>query len=194
MSSPSGTSLRMLRYPPQPAEDRRISLLGHTDIGSLTILFNITCGLQLLPPGAGPRDESSWVYVKPAPRCAIVNFGDAMVEWSAGILHSNMHRVIFAPGKQAQVTRYSLAYLMQLNSNALMKRLSEGDSLIPALEEGEEDNLINARQWEAHKAVAIRAGRDNTRSRGGREIKLEGKKTVSAVLEVTKAEVGAVGA
>lgn len=75
-----------------------------------------------------------------------------------------------------------------------MKRLPGGDSLIPAPEEGEEDNLMNARQWEAHKAVAIRQGRDNARSRGGRDIKLEGKNKVSAVFEVVRAEVGAIGA
>jgi len=194
ISTPSGTSLRMLRYPPQPADDRRTSLLGHTDIGTLTILFNITGGLQLLAPGADPRDEGSWVYVQPVPGCAIVNLGDAMVEWTAGILRSNMHRVTFAPGEQSRVTRYSLAYLVRPDGNAPMKRLTGGDSLIPAPEEGEEDNLMNARQWEAHKAVAIRQGRDNARSRGGRDIKLEGKNKVSAVFEVVRAEVGAIGA
>lgn len=102
ISTPSGTSLRMLRYPPQPVDDRRTSLLGHTGIGTLTILFNITGGLQLLAPGADPRDEGSWVYVQPVPGCAIVNLGDAMVEWTAGILRSNMHRVTFAPGEQVQ--------------------------------------------------------------------------------------------
>ena len=36
MTSISGTSLRMLRYPPQPAGDQRTSLVGHTDLGTLT--------------------------------------------------------------------------------------------------------------------------------------------------------------
>jgi isopenicillin N synthase-like dioxygenase len=36
ITSPSGTSLRMLRYPPQPTGDQRTSLVGHTDLGSLT--------------------------------------------------------------------------------------------------------------------------------------------------------------
>ena len=56
-----------------------------------------------------------------------------------------------------------------------MNRLAGGESLIPPIEEGEEDNKMNAREWESHKAVAIKAGRDNARSRGGREIKLDGK-------------------
>jgi isopenicillin N synthase-like dioxygenase len=167
---PSGTSLRMLKYPPQPEGDQRTSLLGHTDIGTLTILFNITGGLQLLSPGADPKDESSWMYIQPAPGCAIVNLGDAMVEWSAGILRSNMHRVTFAPGEQGKVDRYSLAYLVRAVGDASMKRLSGDGSLIPGLSEGEEENEMNAKQWEVAKGVAIMSGRDNARSRGGREI------------------------
>jgi isopenicillin N synthase-like dioxygenase len=170
MTRPSGTALRLLKYPPQPAGDQRTSLLGHTDIGSLTILFNITGGLQLLTPGADPKDESSWMYVKLVPGCAIVSLGDAMVEWSAGILRSNMHRVTFAPREQGKVPRYSVAYLVRPDGDAPMKRLASGESLIPELEEGEEDNELTAREWEAQKAIAIRSGRDCARSRGDREI------------------------
>lgn len=185
----SGTSLRMLRYLPQPEQDRQTSLLGHTDIGSLTILFNVIGGLQLLSPGADPKDNNSWVYAQPQPGCAIVNLGDAMVEWTAGILRSNMHRVTFAPGKQSKKTRYSLAYLIRPFGEAPMSRLAGGESLIPPIEEGEEDNKMNASEWESHKAVAIRAGKDNARSRGGREIKLDGKRDF-----VTGFTIGAVGA
>lgn len=170
MDLPSGTNLRMLHYPPQPDDDRRTSFLGHTDIGTLTILFNITGGLQLLPPGADPQDESSWVYVQPVPGCAIVNLGDAMVEWSAGVLRSNMHRVAFAPGEQGTVSRYSLAYLVRPDGEAPMKKLFGVGSLIPGLEDGEEENMMNARQWEAEKGKALTQGRDIARSRGGREI------------------------
>jgi isopenicillin N synthase-like dioxygenase len=127
-------------------------------------------GLQLLTPDADPRIESSWVWIQPQPGCAIVNLGDAMVEWSGGVLRSNMHRVTFAPGEQSNSTRHSLAYLVRPDGTAPMKRVAEGDSLIPKLEEGEEENLMNAREWEAHKAVAIRAGRDNARSRGGKPL------------------------
>ncbi|KAI0159975.1 putative oxidoreductase [Hypoxylon sp. FL1284] len=184
LDKPSGTALRLLRYLPQPTTDRRTSLLGHTDIGSLTILFNVTGGLQLLSPGTDPTDEANWRYVKPAPGCAIVNLGDAMVEWSAGVLRSNMHRVTFAPGAAGQVPRYSHAYLVRPEAEAPMKRLAGGDSLIPELAQGEEDNMMNAKEWEAHKAVAIRQGKDNARSRGGREIKLKGEKVAIAVSEV----------
>ncbi|TVY73201.1 Oxidoreductase vrtI, partial [Lachnellula suecica] len=153
---PSGTHLRMLRCPAQkylsvspqqPPDDQRTSLLGHTDIGSLTILFNITGGLQLLNPST-----SRWEWVKPQPNCAIINLGDAMVEWTAGILRSNMHRVAFAPGEQGRMPRYSLAYLVRPEAGAPMKRLAGGGSLIPGLEEGEEENGLTAGEWEVKKA------------------------------------------
>ncbi|TEY29576.1 hypothetical protein BOTCAL_0938g00020 [Botryotinia calthae] len=188
ITEPSGTSLRMLRYEPQPLDDRRTSLLGHTDIGSLTLLFNITGGLQLLTPDADPSIESSWTYVKPQPSTCIVNLGDAMVEWTAGILRSNMHRVTYAPGEQGATTRYSLAYLVRPSGVASMKRLAPPNhpsSLVPQILEGEDgDNEMNAREWEAHKAVAIRAGKDNARSRGGRPFKVDGQHVLPAVISV----------
>jgi hypothetical protein len=51
-----------------------------------------------------------------------------------------------------------------------MKRLSGGDSLVPELEEGEEEILMTRKEWQANKDVALRAGRDNARSRSGREL------------------------
>jgi isopenicillin N synthase-like dioxygenase len=186
MTAPSGTSLRMLRCLPQPTDDRRTSLLGHTDLGSLTILFNITGGLQLLAPDSpNAKDERNWRYVQPVPGCAIVNLGDAMVEWTAGILRSNMHRITFAPGEQGTVPRYSLAYLVRPDGDAPMKRLSGGESLIPEPEQGEaDDSSMNARQWEAYRAVAIGQGRDNARSRGGRPLKVDGKSACPTAIAV----------
>ncbi|KAL9122942.1 MAG: hypothetical protein Q9187_000497 [Circinaria calcarea] len=164
----SGTAVRLLRYMPQPAGDRRTSLLGHTDIGSVTLLFNVLGGLQILPAGLDNVD-GNWRYVKPQPGCAILSLGDAMVEWTAGILRSNLHRVTYAPGEQANTPRYSVAYLVRPEASVSMKRLGVG-GVIPALQEGEEDVDMDVTEWERQKATAIQSGMDNARSRGGREI------------------------
>jgi len=66
-----------------------------------------------------------------------------MVQWSGGILGSNMHRVATAPGQQAGWTRYSLAYLVRPESNVSMRRLA-GSEFIPDPDEGEEDEDICA--------------------------------------------------
>jgi len=170
-TKPSGTSLRLLRYAPQAANDRRTSLLGHTDIGTVTILFNVLGGLQILKPDADPAAEENWMWVKPQPNCAIVSLGDAMVEWSGGILRSNMHRVTYGPGPQAECVRYSAAYLARPALDVPMRRVG-GGNVIPPLEEGEEDVGYSAVEWEVLKAKAITSGRDNARSRGGRPIEI----------------------
>jgi len=134
----------MLRYDPQPTGDRRTSLLGHTDIGSVTVLFNIVGGLQILPRDC-ENIEENWRYVRPKPGRVLVHLGDAMVEWTAGILHSNLHRITYPPGEQSSCIRYSLAYLIRPGANVSMKRLASGNSLIPVVEDHEEELDFDAR-------------------------------------------------
>ena len=70
------------------------------------MLFNRLGGLQVrLPEEMRARLRSrngedgegdvagGWAYVLPLPGHAIVNLGDALVKFSAGVLTSNIHRV-----------------------------------------------------------------------------------------------------
>ena len=79
LSVPSGTQTRLLKFSPQPSDDRRTSVVAHTDLGTITVLFNILGGLQFLPLGF-ENTESNWEYVRPEHGCAIINLGDAMVK------------------------------------------------------------------------------------------------------------------
>ncbi|KAI9466616.1 Clavaminate synthase-like protein [Lactarius psammicola] len=88
---------------PEPPD--RAAIGAHTDFGSLSFLHNRLGGLQVLPPGT---DE--WKYVKPMPGHAICNIADAMAIFSAGILHSNLHRVVPPPKAQALFDRRSLVF------------------------------------------------------------------------------------
>lgn len=49
-----------------------------------------------------------------------------MVKFSAGILRSNLHRVVTPPGEQARHTRYSLVYFSRPEHEVVMKRASGG--------------------------------------------------------------------
>lgn len=140
----SGDQVRILKYDPQPHQDRRTSLVPHTDFGSVTSLFNILGGLQVLPIGAA-NNEENWRYVKPQTGCVIINLGDSMAKWTNGLLKSAMHRVTYAPGKQANVTRWSLAYFGHAHNGTLMKRMDGG--VIPELTEGEEEKEMTAEDW-----------------------------------------------
>jgi len=165
VDEPSGTVIRMIRYPPQ-MNDHRTALLPHTDYGSLTVVTSVLGGLQILPHDGGKDD---WRYVKPEPGCAIVNIGDALVEWTGGVLRSNLHRVTFAPGAQAEYVRHSVAYLIRPGRNVSMKRLVGGR--IPAVEDGDEELDLTANEWEMKKAMALKSGADIAKSRGGKALK-----------------------
>ncbi|KAF2643106.1 Clavaminate synthase-like protein [Massarina eburnea CBS 473.64] len=141
LSSPSGCHIRFIRAPPQPIDQRTLTLGEHTDFGSLTILFNRIGGLQVKLP-----NTTDWVYVRPMPGCAIVNLGDAMVKFTAGILRSNLHRVVSPPGSQADMVRYSLVFFQRPEYDVKMRRLEGG--LVDGVpkDDGEVDGE-STREW-----------------------------------------------
>ncbi|KAL8658847.1 MAG: hypothetical protein Q9226_000737 [Calogaya cf. arnoldii] len=163
----SGTSLRLLKALPSASDTKpRTDLVGHTDLGSITMLFNVIGGLQILPPSASEKpSDSDWRFVRPMPDCALINLGDAMVQWSGGVVRSNMHRVATAPGAQKGVERLSVAYLLRPALETFMQRLKGGT--IDAGEEEEED--ICARDWEGMRAAQIVKGENKPGSIGGKK-------------------------
>ncbi len=60
--------------------------------------------------------NGEWLSVQPLPGHAIVNLGDAMVKFSDGLLKSNMQRVITIPELSEEVDRYSVVYLMEIET------------------------------------------------------------------------------
>ncbi|ORY25527.1 hypothetical protein BCR39DRAFT_471285 [Naematelia encephala] len=117
----SGDHVRFTQSPPQPWDDERAARAAHTDFGSITILFNWLGGLQIRT-----ADTNKWVYVRPVPGSCIVNLGDAMVKFTGGILRSNIHRVVPAPGEQAGLTRNSLVFFSRPEDAVVLKRLKGG--------------------------------------------------------------------
>lgn len=166
----SFTMFRLIRLPPcNTEEDKRASMVTHTDFGTITLLVNILGGLQVLEPGQKDINQN-WKYIKPEAKCLIVNMGDAMVEWSGGVLRSNLHRVSYAPGDQSQHARYSIAYLRRPAKEADMKRLRGG--LVPDLEDSH-DCQDSAYSWEQKKTLAIIHNHNLVGSAGGRPLKGE---------------------
>jgi isopenicillin N synthase-like dioxygenase len=167
LDTPSATSVRLLLSPAQPVKDpRRINFGGHTDIGIITLLFNVAGGLQVLPAGLEEVDEN-WRYIRPQPGCALINIADTLTEWTGGLLRSSIHRVVSPPGTQAQLPRQSLAYLVRAEKGATVQRL-KGGSVIPPLEDGEEDDTRNVDSWAAWRAQQIMNGVLKAESRGGK--------------------------
>ncbi|KAK8046183.1 hypothetical protein PG996_014247 [Apiospora saccharicola] len=161
---PSGTVIRIIKaFAAERDEDVRTSMIHHTDFGTITLLANVIGGLQVLSPGKSPIDQEAWGWVRPQPGCLIVNLGDAMVQWTGGMLRSNVHRVNCAPGQQRFVDRYSLAILARPERKASMRKLIDGmgnDGY------GEDDDLT-AWEWEVKKAMALKRGDAVAKSTGG---------------------------
>lgn len=65
--------LRLLHYIAQPVSNTGVPQTPHTDLGSLTLLFTKTPGLQVLHP-----HSTEWAFVVPKRGCTVVNIGDGM--------------------------------------------------------------------------------------------------------------------
>ncbi|KJZ72349.1 hypothetical protein HIM_08275 [Hirsutella minnesotensis 3608] len=162
----SDTSIRLLHAQPQSAKHREfITLGGHTDIDTITLLFNVVGGMQILPMGE-ERTGDKWLYVQPAPGHVIINFGDTLVEWTGGLLRTSLHRVVAAPGPQSSVIRRSVAYLQRPRASASMRRLVGGR--IPLIQEAEDDwGDVPVDDWAASRVRQIILGQLKPETRGG---------------------------
>ncbi|TGO65260.1 hypothetical protein BCON_0003g00540 [Botryotinia convoluta] len=140
---------------PKSVKEEFVTLNNHTDIGSITLLFTVCGGLQVL--GAGIENiDANWRYVRPEPGCVIILIGDTMVEWTAGALRASLHRVVTAPGKQAAATRLGLGYFLRPSHTTRMSRLVSGNGTIPMLapgEVGEERSVTEWAHWKANGDV-----------------------------------------
>ncbi len=155
ITEPSGGSARILKYPPQPLDDQRISHAPHTDFGSVTLLFSQVGGLQVRPPGM----TSAWGYVVSEPGHAVVNLGDGMVKFTNGLLRSAYHRVISPPGAQAALTRYSLVYFARAEDEVLLKRLES--KVIPELCADETEDVVSTKEWILRRIQAMKQASRN---------------------------------
>ena len=180
----SGDQVRFLKAPPQKQDDVYISLGEHTDFGSITILFNRLGGLQVkVPPnleteacrtnsaeyknGAdSDKDQGRWMFIRPLPYHAIINLGDALAKFSNGILRSNIHRIIPAPGLQASGTKYSVVYFARPEDDVVLKSMlhsgqtkdhenvQEGKGTDAWTLKGEIQENMSSKEWIYQRALA----------------------------------------
>ncbi|RFU27497.1 hypothetical protein B7463_g8847, partial [Scytalidium lignicola] len=137
----SGDHVRFNKKAPSEFSEERAKQGEHTDFGSLTILFNWLGGLQIRLPETG-----EWVYVRPVPGSAVVNLGDALVKFTAGLLRSNVHRVATPLPPQDGLDRYSLVYFSRPEDAVVLRRLKGG--IIDAQPQTEKEEVeMTSEEW-----------------------------------------------
>ena len=152
--APAPDIIRLLKYSASAEGDSefRVPQTPHTDLGSLTMLFADSPGLQIKPDGC---DE--WLYVMPKDNHIIINLGDAMSLWSGGLYRSVLHRVASLPGK-GMSERYSLAFLMRPENQAPMVSLLS-DSPVS------DSEVLTSEDWIKAKFGILRGETEKDRSR-----------------------------
>ncbi|KAK7996448.1 hypothetical protein PG989_004488 [Apiospora arundinis] len=158
----SDCHLRYMKYhrrtPAQNRELENVWIKGHTDFGSLTLLFRQpVAALQVRAPkngesAEGEGYESVWKWVKPLPGSITVNIADSLEFLTNGFLPSSIHRVVAPPPDQADVDRLGVLYFVR-PEDSLELRPVEGSRVLERL-----GYYSNDKSAESRSAVGITAG------------------------------------
>jgi len=96
---------------------------GHTDLGTVTLLFRQPiAGLQIL------GDDGNWTYVSAQPGTITVNLADTISHLTGGYLKSSIHRVVAPPKDQWQYDRTGLLYFARPHNDTILYPIN--DSLV----------------------------------------------------------------
>lgn len=162
----SDCHLRYMKYHARDADTNakigNVWLKGHTDYGSLTLLFRQpVAALQVRGP------DGSWKWVKPHDGGITVNAADALQFVTRGFLKSSIHRVVAPPPDQADQDRLGVLYFVRPESDLKLK--SVDSPLLERLgysadEDAELAAGVTAGEW---VKARVKAGVSNSGQAGG---------------------------
>jgi isopenicillin N synthase-like dioxygenase len=110
--------LRLLHYPPVPADAPGVRAGAHEDINVITLLLGAEeAGLQL------KEKDGSWLDVAPPPGALVVNIGDMLQRLTNHRLPSTTHRVVNPPPERRGFARYSTPFFLHFNPDFLIETL-----------------------------------------------------------------------
>ncbi len=110
--------LRLLHYPPVPADAPEVRAGAHEDINLITLLLGAEeAGLQLL------ERSGEWLPVKPPEGAMVVNVGDMLQRLTNHVLPSTTHRVVNPPIERRGHARYSMPFFLHPAPDFLIRTL-----------------------------------------------------------------------
>lgn len=113
--------LRLLHYPPIPADAEGVRAGAHEDINLITLLLGAEeAGLELLD-----RQSGRWLAIKPPEGAMVVNVGDMLQRLTNHVLPSTTHRVINPPPERRGHSRYSMPFFLHPAPDFLIQTLSQ---------------------------------------------------------------------
>ncbi|GLB38111.1 putative clavaminate synthase-like protein [Lyophyllum shimeji] len=126
--APSETWIRFMKYYPRTQEDeektKNVWLKGHTDFGSLTLLWSQpVSALQIMTP------DGKWKWVKHMENALVVNAGEALEFLSGRFYKGTIHRVVQPPVDQRGLTRLGVFYFALFNDDVKLVPLGESPVL-----------------------------------------------------------------
>jgi isopenicillin N synthase-like dioxygenase len=110
--------LRLLHYPPVPADAPGVRAGAHEDINAITLLLGAEeAGLELLD-----RD-GRWLPINPPPGSVVCNIGDMLQRMTNHVLPSTTHRVVNPAPERRGVARYSTPFFLHFRPDYLIETL-----------------------------------------------------------------------
>lgn len=158
-SEKSDCHLRYMKYHKRSAETNEklnnVWVKGHTDFGSLTLLFRQpVAALQVRTP------QETWKWVKPYPGSITVNIADSLSFLTNGFLKSSIHRVVAPPADQAHLDRIGVLYFVRPEDKLplvpVQSPVLDRLGLKPAEDGGD---VLTAGEWVKARVAANVSGR-----------------------------------
>lgn len=110
--------LRLLHYPPIPADAEGVRAGAHEDINLITLLLGAEeAGLELLDK------DGRWLAIKPPQGAMVVNVGDMLQRLTNHVLPSTTHRVVNPPPERRGHSRYSMPFFLHPAPDFLIETL-----------------------------------------------------------------------
>lgn len=137
---------RYMLYHPRTEEEWAASKYGatggHTDLGTVTLLFRQpVAGLQIL------GEDGNWTWVRAQPGTITVNLADTISHLTGGWLKSSVHRVVAPPRDQRDFKRTGLLYFARPHNDTQLLPITDSPVLERAGVKPRFDTVVTMEEW-----------------------------------------------